>query len=195
MGCSVGTVETEASNKQTGQIWSWQQTISELCCRSRSDRKLCLLACKNFGRMFDHSFPACTFFFWVGVGGWSLACTHKVHSLCQDQSTMAQQADATEAKCSLTSYKWVCFWIGSHTMPGQRHSQPIPNLLGQGCMDILVQPATCTFGRTTRVFYISACHCSNTGVEHTLNKSQHTWWSLETKILSLYVAGFELATF
>ena len=39
------------------------------------------------------------------------------------------------------------------------------------------------------------CHCSNTGVERTPNKSQHTKLTLEKKILSPLLPGFELATF
>ena len=40
------------------------------------------------------------------------------------QSTVAQWAETTVAKCSLTSCVWAHFLIGSHTMPTQRHSQP-----------------------------------------------------------------------
>ena len=39
------------------------------------------------------------------------------------------------------------------------------------------------------------CHCGNTGMERTLNKSQHTKLTLEKKILPLLLPGFELATF
>ena len=39
------------------------------------------------------------------------------------------------------------------------------------------------------------CHCSNSGVEWTLNKSQHTKLTLEKKILLLLLPGFELTTF
>ena len=39
------------------------------------------------------------------------------------------------------------------------------------------------------------CHRCNTGVEWTLNKSQHTKLTLEKKILLLLRPGFELATF
>ena len=39
------------------------------------------------------------------------------------------------------------------------------------------------------------CHCTNIGVEWTLNKSQHTKLTLEKKILSLLLPGFEPATF
>ena len=31
---------------------------------------------------------------------WRLACTFLFHSLCQDQSTVAQQAETTVAECS-----------------------------------------------------------------------------------------------
>ena len=39
------------------------------------------------------------------------------------------------------------------------------------------------------------CHLGSTGVEWTLNKSQHTKLTLEEKILPLLLLGFELATF
>ena len=38
------------------------------------------------------------------------------------------------------------------------------------------------------------CHCSNMGVEWTLNKSQHTKLSLKKKILLLLLSGFKLTT-
>ena len=55
------------------------------------------LDCKDFGRMFDHSFPACTFFFFI----LRLACTHYFHFLGQDWSTVVECAEMTVAKCSL----------------------------------------------------------------------------------------------
>ena len=39
------------------------------------------------------------------------------------------------------------------------------------------------------------CNCGNTGVERTLDKSQHTKLNLEKKILSPLLPGFELANF
>ena len=39
------------------------------------------------------------------------------------------------------------------------------------------------------------CHCGNTGVEWTPNKSQHTKLTLEKKIFPPLLPGFELATF
>ena len=39
------------------------------------------------------------------------------------------------------------------------------------------------------------CHCGNTRVERTPNKSQHTKLTLEKKILPPLLPGFELATF
>ena len=67
---------------------------------------------------------------------WRLARAHSFHSLCQDQSTVAQRAESTLAGCSLTSCVWTHFRIGSHTMPGQRHSQPSPTSLGRMCMHV-----------------------------------------------------------
>ena len=39
------------------------------------------------------------------------------------------------------------------------------------------------------------CHCGNTGVEQTPNKSQHSKSTLKKKSLLLLLLGFELATF
>ena len=52
---------------------------------------------EDFGRMFNNSFPACTFFL-----KWRLAHANKFHSLGQDQSTVAQRAETTVTECSLT---------------------------------------------------------------------------------------------
>ena len=56
------------------------------------------LVCEEFGRMFDISFPACTFFFLK----WSLGCAHYFHSLGPDQSILAQRSETSVAECSLT---------------------------------------------------------------------------------------------
>ena len=82
------------------------------------------LMCKDLGRMFDDSFPACAFL--NSILKWRLARANWFHSLCQNQSTVAQWAETTVTECSLTSYVSAHFLIGSHTMPGQRHSQPTP---------------------------------------------------------------------
>ena len=67
------------------------------------------LACEDFGRMFDHSFLGCAFFFLYFFFFFfflklRLARAHYFHSLSQDQSTVAQQAETTVAECSLTSF-------------------------------------------------------------------------------------------
>ena len=57
----------------------------------------CILACEDFGRMLDHSFPTCTFFK-VETSSRTLIL------LCRpDQSTVAKRAETTVAECSLTS--------------------------------------------------------------------------------------------
>ena len=75
------------------------------------------LASEDYGRMFDYSFTACSLFSFFFI-----AHTHKFISSGQLQSKVAQQAETTVAKCSLTSCVSACFQIGSHTMPGQWHS-------------------------------------------------------------------------
>ena len=72
-------------------------------------------------------------FFLSPSSRWRLACTYIFHPLHQDQSTVAQWAEMTVVKCSLTSCVWACFHIGSHTMPGKQHSQSTPTSLGPGC--------------------------------------------------------------
>ena len=57
--------------------------------------------------MFDHSFPICAFLLFFLK--WRLSHAHLFHSLCQDKSTEAQQAEMTVAEDSLdrfTLYAW-----------------------------------------------------------------------------------------
>ena len=52
---------------------------------------------------------------------------------------MAQQAEMTVAKCSLTSCVQAHLLTGSHTVPGQWHSKPTPTLLGKvrACLGVV----------------------------------------------------------
>ena len=90
------------------------------------------LTCEDFLVMLDHSFLTCAFCFVLFLK-WRLACPHEFNSLFQDQSIVAQWAETTVAECSLASWVWAHFQIGSHTMSEQWHSQPASILLGQGC--------------------------------------------------------------
>ena len=56
------------------------------------------LACEEFWRMFDNSLPACAFLLFFLK--WRLTRAHYFHSLGQDQSTVAQQAETTVTECS-----------------------------------------------------------------------------------------------
>ena len=109
------------------------------------------LAWEDLGRMSDNSFPvrSCCFFFKVDISLRKLT-----HSLGQDQSKVAQRTETKVTECSLTSCVWARFRIGSHTMPGQHHSQPTPTSLDQGYMRVYVQPATCTFCTMTGIFCV-----------------------------------------
>ena len=57
------------------------------------------LACENFGRMFDNSFPACAFFFFLSV----ISSRILIPLLCQDQSTVVQRAETTVTEYSRAS--------------------------------------------------------------------------------------------
>ena len=87
------------------------------------------LACEDLGRMFDHSFPARAFF----VPEVEISSRTLISLLRQEQYTVAQRAEPIVAEYSLTSSR---FRLGSHTMPGQRHSQPTPISLSQGCIRV-----------------------------------------------------------
>ena len=115
---------------------------------------------------------------------WRLAHVHQFHSLGQDKSTVAQRAETTVAKCSLTSCMWVCFRIGSHIMPGQQHSQPSWTSLGVCMFRCYLPPALLAEWPGSL-----PCHRGNTVVEQTLNKSQHTKLTLEKKILPPLLLG------
>ena len=58
------------------------------------------LACKDFGGRFNHSFSACVFnVVVVLVVKCRSACAQQSHSLGQNKSTVAQQAEMTVVKC------------------------------------------------------------------------------------------------
>ena len=61
------------------------------------------------GGRFDDSFPACASFFFLFFQKLRSTCIHQFHFFDQDQSTVAQWAKMTVAKCSLTSCMYVCF--------------------------------------------------------------------------------------
>ena len=82
-----------------------------------------------------HSRPVLFFFFFFFLK-WKLARAHLFHSLGQDQSIVAHQAEMMVTECSLMSCALARFLIGSHTMPGQKHSQPTPTSLGQRCVHV-----------------------------------------------------------
>ena len=54
-------------------------------------------------------------------------------------------------------------------MSGQRHSQSTPSSLGQGCMSVRCNQPPALLAERPRVF---TCHCGNTVVEQTPNKSR-----------------------
>ena len=72
-------------------------------------------------------------------------------------------------------------------------SQPTLTSLGQGCKCMF----RCNLSPVLLAEWLGSfmCHCGNTGVERTPNKSWHTKLTLEKKILPPLLLGFELATF
>ena len=91
------------------------------------------LAWEGSTRMFDNSFTACAFFllfFSSSLFKSRLGSAHYLHSIGQDQSTVAQRAETTVADCSLTRCVWGLFLTGSHTTPAQRHKSVYSDIVG-----------------------------------------------------------------
>ena len=91
------------------------------------------LVCEDLGRTLDNSFPASTFFFFKVV-----ICLCTLIPLFRPRWGHGGSASWDD-----WDWEWEfpdelhvnsCFLIGSHTMPGQWHSQPTPTSLGQRCM-------------------------------------------------------------
>ena len=112
--------------------------------------------------------------------------------LCQDQSAVAQRAERTVAECSLTSCAWARFRVGSHTMRGQRIISPLRPRWVKGVCVFRCSLPNALLAEWPRSL---SCHCSNTGMERTPNKIQHTKLTLQKKIYPPLLPGFELATF
>ena len=81
------------------------------------------LACDDFGSMFEHYSLLAPFFFLMDIN-YLLAQAHWFYSLCQGQSTLAQQPEMTVAKCSPISvtvslgavsvtFSWISRWMAA----------------------------------------------------------------------------------
>ena len=83
--------------------------------------------------------------------------------------------------------------IGSHTMPGQPHSQPTPTSLGQGSTCV----CRCNLPPALLAEWLASftCHCGDMGIEWTPIKSQHSKLTQEENILPPLLPGFELTAF
>ena len=101
-------------------------------------------------------------------------------------------SETTVTECSLTICVWARFLIGSHTLPGQRHSRPLRLRWVKGICVFRFNLPSALLAECPGSF---TCHCGNTGVERTPNKSQHTRLTLEKKILPPLLPVLELTTF
>ena len=131
--------------------------------------------------------PTLLFLFKVEISSRTL-----IPLLCQDQSTVAQRAEATVTKCCLTSCMWARFLINSHTMPGHHIVSP---LWLRQVKDVCVFWCNLPTALLAEWLGSFTCHCGNKGVERTPNESQHTKLTLKKKILPPLLLWFELTTF
>ena len=115
-----------------------------------------LLECEEFGRMFDHSIPVRVFFLEEEISSRTLI-PHLYPRI--SQSTVAQRAETTVSECFLTN----C--VSSFPDMFPHRLRWVKGVCAFRCN---LPPAL--FGRMT-VFF--TCHCGNTRVERTPNKSQH----------------------
>ena len=138
------------------------------------------------------TFPIHTFFFLFFFFKAKISLHLLIHSLCQDQSTVARRAKMTVAESSLTSCMRARFRTGSHAVPGRQHGQPA---LTHWVKGVCVFRCNLLHALLAEWLGSFTCHCGYTGVERTTNKGQHTKFTLEKKILPPLLLGFELATF
>ena len=96
---------------------------------------------------------------------------------------------------SQTRRVWAHFLLDSHTLPGQRHSQPTPTSMGQGCIMYACLGVTCHLHFWQNDQGLLRANAVTQGVECTPNKSQHTKLTLKKKILQPFLPGFQLTTF
>ena len=166
------------------------------------------LACETLGEMFDHSFPVCAFLcvllllllllFFVVKAEISSRTLIPLFSP-GSHSDLAQRAEMTVAECSLTSCLWARFRIGSHTMPGKRHSTSSHS-------DFVGSRVHACLGVTCHLHFwqselglLRAIAVTREGVGggrdgHRMKSAQKKL-TLEKKILTPLLPGSELATF
>ena len=89
------------------------------------------LACEDFARMFDHE-ESRSFFFGLFSSGDLLALTNSTLYARISPQWLSELRQLWPKL--LDKLRVSCFRTGSHTVPGQHHSQPTPTSLGQGCM-------------------------------------------------------------
>ena len=130
-------------------------------------------------------------FFLIFFFKWRSFCAHQFPLFSQDQSTVAKRAETTVAKCPWQVAHEFVSPTGSHTMYGwYRLPNPTPwvKCACKFICNLPPAPLTEWLGSFT-------CHCGNTSVEQTLNKSQRGQLTLEKKILPLLLLGTEPMTF
>ena len=150
------------------------------------------LACEDFGRMFDNSFPACASIFFFFLFKWRLARANQLHPSGQDLFTVVQRAETTVTECFMTCCVWVRFLTDSHTLLDSGIVSLLRLRWVRGICEFRYNLPSALLAEWPGSF---TCPCGNTGVKRTPNKSQHTNLTLEKKILPPLPLGLELATF
>ena len=109
---------------------------------------------------------------------------------------MAQRTETTVTECFLTSCVRARFPARfphyAKTAAEPAHSDSVESRV-YACLGVTYHLHFWQNDRGLLLFF--TCHCGNTGVERTPNKSQHTKLTLEKKIVPPLLPGFELATF
>ena len=137
--------------------------------------------------MFDHSFPACTFFcfvFWNGVSSCTLVPLFMPGSVHSGSASWDDHGQMFPDKLRVNSFLDRFphyFWIAAVS--------PLQLCRVKGVYVFKCNLPPALLAEWPGSF---TCRCSNTGVELTPNKSQH---SLERKLFPLLLPEFELSTF
>ena len=154
------------------------------------------LAFEDFGRMFDHSFSACAFFFlsfflsfflfffnffWVDISSRALIPLFRPGSAHSGSVSWDDCGRVFPDVLRVNSFPTLCLDSG------------IVSPLRVKCVCVFMCNLPPALSVEWPAYFTR--HCSNTGVERKPNKCQHTKLTLEKKILPLLLPGFELAIF
>ena len=167
-------------------LWPW----NKIKVKGTGDGGGFFIACEDFGRMLDHSIPACTCCFFSFRGDSS--CTliplyNRIGPQWLGELWQLWQNVPCRVACELVSWLVPSLCLHSSIV------SPIRLRWVKGVCMFWCNLPPALLAESSGSF---TCNCGNMGVERTLNKSQHRKLTLEKKIPPrTLLLGFKLTTF